>query len=207
MSSHARSPSVSGTIPKFIVLDRDGVINIDSPNYIKSPEEWQAIPGSLEAIAKLTQQGFTVIICSNQSGVGRGLFTMETLTQIHEKMIEQVEALGGKIQAIYLCPHVPQDNCECRKPKPGMYHQIIKDFSLENVPLIPSVGDSLRDLQAADTVEFMPILVLTGNGKKTQSSLEQSRLEQGKYLLRYWKPENTFADLASFVDFLLEPKK
>lgn len=151
---------------KLIILDRDGVINVDSDAYIKTPDEWVAIPGSLEAIARLSQWGYRVVVASNQSGLGRGLFNMETLSDIHDKMMRQVVAAGGRIDAIFFCPHAPESECECRKPKSGMLKQIAKRYSL-SLKNTPAVGDSLRDLQAASQEGALPILVLTGKGEQT----------------------------------------
>ena len=153
---------------KLIVLDRDGVINYDSDEFIKSPDEWKPIPGSLEAIARLTQLGYHVVVATNQSGVGRGLFDMDTLNAIHEKMNKSVAQAGGRIDAVFFCPHTNGDNCECRKPKPGMLVDIANRFNTDPEG-IPMVGEALRDLQAAASVGAQPILVLTGKGKKTQA--------------------------------------
>jgi D-glycero-D-manno-heptose 1,7-bisphosphate phosphatase len=152
---------------KLIILDRDGVINKDSDLYIKSPDEWVPLPGSLEAIARLNQWGYRVVVCTNQSGIGRGLFGMDTLNAIHEKMIKAAAHAGGTIDAIFYCPHTNADKCHCRKPKPGMLEEIASRY---NVPLtgVPVVGDSLRDLQAALAVGAQPMLVLTGKGQKTR---------------------------------------
>lgn len=153
---------------KLVILDRDGVINHDSDQFIKSPDEWRPIPGSLEAIARLNQWGFRVVVATNQSGVGRGLFDMDTLNAIHEKMHKAVMAAGGRIDAVFFCPHASEAKCECRKPKPGMLREIEARY---NTPLagVPSVGDSLRDLQAAVEVGAHPYLVLTGKGEKTRA--------------------------------------
>ncbi len=153
---------------KLVILDRDGVINHDSKQFIKSPAEWRPIPGSIDAIAKLSQAGYRVIIATNQSGIGRGLFDMDTLNAIHEKMHRAVQQAGGRIDAIFYCPHPIEDDCKCRKPKTGMFERIARCF---NVDLIgtPSVGDSLRDLQAAAAVGARPLLVLTGKGTQTQA--------------------------------------
>ncbi len=152
---------------KLVILDRDGVINHDSAAYIKSPEEWKPIPGSLEAIALLSQAGYRVLVATNQSGVGRGLFEMATLNAIHDKMHRALGLAGGRIDGIFYCPHAHDAGCNCRKPKPGLLEEIAHRFgvSLERVPFI---GDSLRDLQAAVAVGAQPILVLTGKGKKTR---------------------------------------
>ena len=151
---------------KLVVLDRDGVINADSDEYIKSPEEWVPIPGSLEAIARLTQAGFRVVVATNQAGLGRGLFDMDMLNAMHNKMHKAVNQLGGRIDAVFFCPHTQEADCTCRKPRPGMLLEIAERY---NFPLagVPAIGDSLRDLQAAIAVGARPILVLTGKGKRT----------------------------------------
>ena len=153
---------------KLILLDRDGVINYDSDRFIKSPEEWHPIPGSLEAIARLTQDGYRVIVATNQSGVSRGLLDMATLNAINSRMHKAVNLAGGRIEAIFYCPDNAESDSPCRKPEPGMFLAIAERFnvSLKNVP---AVGDSLRDLQAAAAVGAMPILVLTGKGEKTRA--------------------------------------
>jgi D-glycero-D-manno-heptose 1,7-bisphosphate phosphatase len=151
---------------KIVILDRDGVINFDSEGYIKSPDEWLPIPGSLEAIALLTQHGYTVTVATNQSGLARGYYDRVTLDQIHLKMKKAAAAVGGEIDGIFLCPHGPDDHCLCRKPSPGLLFEIASMYgvSLENVPF---VGDSYRDILAATKANATPVLVLTGNGQKT----------------------------------------
>jgi D-glycero-D-manno-heptose 1,7-bisphosphate phosphatase len=153
---------------KLVILDRDGVINFDSDQYIKSPEEWKPIPGSLDAIARLNQWGYRVVVATNQSGVGRGLFDMDTLNAIHEKMVRLVSQAGGKIDAIFFCPHTNHDECRCRKPLPGMLEEIAQRYNADLTD-VPVIGDSLRDLQSAVAVGAQPILVLTGKGKKTRN--------------------------------------
>lgn len=151
---------------RYVLLDRDGVINHDSDDFIKSPEEWLPIEGSLEAIALLNEHGYKVVVVTNQSGVARGLFDAATLEKIHAKMQSMAEQKGGKIDAIYFCPHGPDDGCNCRKPKPGL----LKAFAAErHASLIGMavIGDSLRDLQSALAVGASPILVKTGKGRKT----------------------------------------
>ena len=154
---------------KLIVLDRDGVINYDSDQFIKSPEEWRPIPGSLEAIARLNQAGYRVVVATNQSGVGRGLFGMTTLTAIHEKMFKALGQVGGRIDAVFYCPHAADSQCGCRKPKPGMLAEIGERFGVD-MKDVPAVGDGLRDLQAAHAVGARPLLVLTGKGDKTHAA-------------------------------------
>jgi D-glycero-D-manno-heptose 1,7-bisphosphate phosphatase len=151
---------------KLVVLDRDGVINLDSDQYVKSPEEWTPIPGSLEAIARFTQAGFRVVVATNQSGLRRGLFDMATLNAIHDKMHKAVNQLGGRIDAVFFCPHAQDAGCACRKPRPGMLLEIAERFNLA-LTGVPAIGDSLRDLQAASAAGARPILVLTGKGEQT----------------------------------------
>ncbi|MDP1605262.1 MAG: D-glycero-beta-D-manno-heptose 1,7-bisphosphate 7-phosphatase [Rhodocyclaceae bacterium] len=152
---------------KLIILDRDGVINKDSDLYIKSPEEWIPLPGSLEAIARLNQWGYRVVVATNQSGIGRGLFGMDTINAIHDKMIKAASHVGASIDAIFFCPHTNADNCACRKPQPGMFKEIAARYNID-LAGVPAVGDALRDLQAAASVGAQPMLVLTGKGKKTK---------------------------------------
>jgi D-glycero-D-manno-heptose 1,7-bisphosphate phosphatase len=151
---------------KVVILDRDGVINADSDEFIKSPDEWIALPGSLEAIARLTQAGYRVVVATNQSGIGRGLFDMTTLNAIHAKMHRLVLSAGGRIEAVFFCPHTDREGCECRKPKPGMLRGIITRFGVE-AHATPSVGDAKRDLEAAAVLGCPPHLVLTGKGALT----------------------------------------
>ncbi len=151
---------------KLIILDRDGVINQDSPDFVKSPDEWIALPESLEAIARMNRAGYRVVVATNQSGVGRGLFDAATLNAIHGKLKTQLAKVGGTIDGIFICPHAPDDGCECRKPLTGLYQTIAQRFDVE-LTGVPSVGDSLRDLEAAHAAGCQPWLVLTGNGPKT----------------------------------------
>ena len=154
---------------KLVILDRDGTINRDSDQYIKSPEEWKPFKGSLEAIARLTQAGYHTVVATNQSGIARGLFDTATLNAIHDAMQRAVQQAGGRIDAIFFCPHADQDGCECRKPRPGMLLEIGKRM---NTPLagVPMVGDALRDLQAAAAAGARPVLVLTGKGRRTRDA-------------------------------------
>ena len=175
---------------KLVILDRDGVINYDSDHFIKSPAEWKAIPGSLEAIARLTQAGFRVVVATNQSGIGRGLFDMDTLNAIHEKMHRAVQAVGGRIDAVFYCPHSADSKCECRKPRPGMFNRIGACFNADMRESF-SVGDSLRDLQAAAAAGSKPILVLTGKGEGTRNDGD---LPEGTQIV---------ANLAAAVDYIL----
>ena len=174
---------------RLIILDNNGVINYGSDAFIKTPDEWKPIPGSLEAIAKLTQASYRIVIATNQSGIGRGLLDMTSFNAINEKMHKALNPLGGRIDAIFFCPHTHLDKCACRKPAAGMFEEIMQRYGdLKN---IPAIGDSLRDLQAAAKVGAAPILVLTGKGKKTES---EDKL-----------PAETkiFVDLAAAVDSLV----
>ncbi|BCB25628.1 D,D-heptose 1,7-bisphosphate phosphatase [Sulfurimicrobium lacus] len=177
---------------KLIILDRDGVINVDSDQFIKSPEEWKPIPGSLEAIARLNQAGYRVVLATNQSGIGRGLFDMATLNAIHDKMHKALAQVGGRIDALFFCPHAADSKCDCRKPKPGMFEEISRRFNMD-LKGVPAIGDSLRDLQAAVSMGAMPVLVRTGKGEKT---LEAGGLPEGTLV---------FADLAEAVRHLTSP--
>jgi D-glycero-D-manno-heptose 1,7-bisphosphate phosphatase len=154
---------------KLVILDRDGVINQDSDQFIKNTTEWKAIPGSLEAIARLNHAGYRVVVASNQSGIGRGLLDMGALNAINDKMYRALAQVGGRIDALFYCPHAADANCDCRKPKPGMFIDIAQRFNVD-LAGVPSVGDSLRDLQAAATAGAQPMLVLTGKGARTEAA-------------------------------------
>jgi D-glycero-D-manno-heptose 1,7-bisphosphate phosphatase len=176
---------------KLVILDRDGVINFDSDQFIKSPDEWKPIPGSLEAIARLNQAGFRVVVATNQSGIGRGLLDMGALNAIHDKLNRALSQVGGRIDAFFFCPHAADAGCGCRKPATGMFEEISRRLNVE-LDGVPAIGDSPRDLEAAARAGAQPILVLTGKGRKT--------LEAGKL------PESTevFDNLAKAVDALLD---
>jgi D-glycero-D-manno-heptose 1,7-bisphosphate phosphatase len=177
---------------KLIILDRDGVINQDSDTYIKSPEEWIAIENSLQAIARLSRAGYHVFVATNQSGLARGLFDIETLNAIHRKMTNAVQAEGGNIEAILFCPHGPDDNCNCRKPKPGLY-EMIGHRTQQSLQGIPVVGDSLRDIEAAIHVKASPIMVRTGKG---ESVIEQLKATYPQVPI--------FKDLLTVATYLIE---
>ena len=166
MVQFASDAVVQTRAAKLIVLDRDGVINHDSDQFIKSPDEWRPIPGSLEAIARLNRAGFRVVVATNQSGVGRGLLDFATLNAIHDKMHRALAHAGGRVDAVFYCPHTADACCECRKPKAGMLQEIGVRLNV-SMAGVPCVGDGLRDLQAAETVGAQPMLVLTGKGEKT----------------------------------------
>jgi len=156
---------------KLIILDQTGVINQSSDTFIKSPDEWIPIPGSLEAIARLTHSGYRVIIATNQSGIGRGLLDMATYNAINDKMYKAINQAGGRIDAIFFCPHSSTDKCSCRKPATGLFDEIMQRYGV-NLTNVPAIGDSLKDLQAAVAAGAIPILVLTGKGQTTRTEKE-----------------------------------
>jgi len=175
---------------KLVILDRDGVINLDSDNYIRTLQQWIAIPSSIQAIADLSRGGYKIAVATNQSGIGRGYYDLATLESMHQQMIELVEEKGGKIDKIVFCPHLDDDQCACRKPKPGMLEQILDEFTELQAPAW-FVGDSLRDLQAAWALDMPAALVKTGKGQRTLDTIAL--------------PESTlvFEDLADFSRYLL----
>lgn len=175
----------------LIILDRDGVINHDSDDFIKSPAEWEPIEGSLEAIARLNYSGFRVVVITNQSGIARGLLDIEMLNRIHSKMRRMLSQVGGRIEAIIFCPHGPDDNCSCRKPKPGSYNDLAHRLRI-GLEHVPAVGDSLRDIEAAQAAGARPILVRTGKGAATEAAGIPAGVP-------------VYDDLATVADALLEP--
>ena len=179
---------------KLVILDRDGTINQDSDDYIKSPEEWIPLPGALEAIARLNHAGWHVVVASNQSGLGRGLFDMATFNAMHAKMNKLLSGVGGRIDAVFFCPHGPEDQCHCRKPLPGLFEQIGERLGVD-LHGTHVVGDSLRDLQAGVQVGCEPHLVYTGKG----AAFRDQPLPDA-----FPSHTRTHADLAGFVDWLLD---
>ena len=149
---------------KLVILDRDGTLNAQTNAFIRRPEDWQALPGSLEAVARLNQAGFTVVLAANVPGLGRGLIDMAALNAIHLRMHKELAAVGGRIDALFFCPHVPEDQCDCRKPKPGLFTQIAERYGV-NPAQIDALGNSLADVQAAQAAGCRPHLVLTGCGR------------------------------------------
>ena len=181
---------------KLIILDRDGVINEDRDDYVKSIDEWIPLPGSLEAIALLNQAGYQIALATNQSGLSRGFFSINDLHAMHSKMDKLLQPLGGHIDSIFFCPHVDSHGCDCRKPAPGMMKEIALRYkkmdSTQPLSGVPIVGDSLRDLQAGIALGATPHLVLTGKGQKT---LAAGNLPEGTQI---------HADLIAFAHALLE---
>ena len=178
---------------KLIILDRDGTINEDRDDYVKSPAEWLPLPGALEAIARLNQAGWHVAVATNQSGIARGLFDMETLNAMHSKMHSQLATVGGRVDAVFFCPHAPADACDCRKPAPGLFRRIGERYGID-LRGVPAVGDTARDAVAALAAGCEPHVVRTG---KSQD------LAQGALPLGCPPGCKSHADLAAFVDTLI----
>jgi len=178
---------------KLVILDRDGTINVDSDQYIKSPQEWQPLPGALEAIARMNHAGYHVVIASNQSGLGRGLFDVASLNAMHAKMHKLLSAHGGRVDAVFYCPHTADEGCTCRKPLPGLFEQIAERFGIE-LKGVPVVGDGLRDLQAGAAAGCEPHLVLTGKGEPYRDQPLPDTFPPGT---------RKHADLAAFADYLV----
>lgn len=176
----------------LLVLDRDGVINRDSPDFVKSPREWLPLPGSIDAVARLSRAGYTVTVASNQSGLARGLFDRSALRAMHRKLRKLVEAEGGRVDRIVVCPHGPDDGCNCRKPLPGLLNRLAHHYAT-SLGGVPVVGDSLRDLRAAMSAGAKPVLVRTGNGMKTARNLPSDL-----------RDVSTYDDLAAFATDLLD---
>jgi len=182
------------TLLKLVIVDRDGTINQDSDEFVKSADEWSPLPGALEAIARLNHAGWHVVVASNQSGLGRGLFEVSELNDIHSKMHRMLAAVGGRIDAVFYCPHAPGEGCHCRKPEVGLFEQISERYGF-GLKGVPAVGDSARDLIAGVAMGCEPHLVLTGKGATYK----------GRSLPEAFPPETrVHADLAAFADFLLE---
>lgn len=174
---------------RLIILDRDGVINRDSPAYIKSADEWRPIPGSLEALGRLTRHGYRVAVATNQAGLAKGLFDAAALHAMHDKMRRLAAAHGGIIEAVFFCPHGAHDDCPCRKPRPGLFHQIAAHLGAD-LAGVPAVGDALRDIEAARAAGARPILVRTGKGRETEQAVTDQDVP-------------VYDDLAAVVDHLL----
>jgi D-glycero-D-manno-heptose 1,7-bisphosphate phosphatase len=181
-------------MPEMIILDRDGVINRDSDDYIKSADEWIPIPGSLEAIRRLKDAGYLVTVATNQSGIARGYFDEEMLQKIHNKMHDLLAQLDTSLDGVFHCPHGPHDNCDCRKPKPGLLFQIAKQFNID-LSATPFVGDTMSDIKAAETARARPILVRTGKG--------ESIMQKFREVIDV----PVYDDLAHFVDDTLKNRR
>jgi D-glycero-D-manno-heptose 1,7-bisphosphate phosphatase len=178
---------------KLVILDRDGTINEDSADYVKSPSEWQPLPGALEAIARMNHAGWHVVVATNQSGLGRGLFDVASLNAMHAKMHSMLAAVGGRVDAVFYCPHAPDEACRCRKPEPGLFEQISERYGVD-LKHVPAAGDSQRDLVAAVAAGCDPHLVLTGKAL----ALQGRALPEGF-------PAHTVVhqDLGAFAEYLV----
>lgn len=181
---------------RLVILDRDGVINQDSDDFIKSPDEFVPIPGSLEAIARLNKAGFRVVVATNQSGVARGLFDLDTLDAMHDKLRRLLAEVDGHIDGIFFCPHSPDAGCDCRKPLPGLLEQAAEAFTT-NLEGVPVIGDSLRDLESAITAGATPLLVRTGKGERSLASLREASADARL------KAAPVYDDLAAAVEAVL----
>lgn len=184
---------------KLVILDRDGTINVERDDYVKSADEWQPLPGALEGIARLNHAGWHVVVASNQSGLGRGLFDMATLNAIHAKMNRALAEAGGRIDAVFFCPHAPDDGCACRKPLPGLFEQIGERYGVE-LASVPAIGDSLRDLQAAAAAGCETHLVLSGKCAGTDSTLIDA-------MLQMVPGTQVHADLAAAAEFIVQRER
>ncbi|RZU02083.1 D-glycero-beta-D-manno-heptose 1,7-bisphosphate 7-phosphatase [Rivibacter subsaxonicus] len=186
---------------KLVILDRDGTINADRDDYVKSPDEWVALPGAIEAIARLNHAGWHTVVATNQSGLGRGLFDMATLNAMHVKLNQELAAAGGRIDAVFFCPHAPAEHCQCRKPLPGLYEQIGERFGVELSDVL-AVGDSLRDLQAAAAAGCQTHLVRTGKS-------DPARLNEAAALQLAARVPGTevHSDLAAFAEFVVQRER
>ena len=184
---------------KLVILDRDGTLNFDRDDYVTSADEWRPIPGALEAVARLTQAGWHAVVATNQSGLGRGLFDMAALNAMHLKLNQLMTQAGGRIDAVFFCPHTPDDDCDCRKPLPGLMQQIGERYALD-LKNVPAVGDSRRDLQAAIAAGCEPHLVLSGKSAELDD-------DQRAALLAQVPGTQVHADLGAFADFLLRRER
>lgn len=181
---------------KLVILDRDGVINHERPHLVQSPEDWEPLPGSLEAIAKLCHAGVRVVVATNQSGVGRGLFDVFALNRIHQKMHKALLRLGARLEAVFFCPHAEDSHCACRKPKPGMLLEIGRRLRAD-LSKVPAIGDAKRDLLAAQNAGAIPVLVLTGKGEATRKEeplppdipVFADLMEAANHFIALWKNE------------------
>lgn len=185
--------------PKLVILDRDGTVNIDRDDYVKSAAEWEPIPGALEAIARLNHAGWHTVLATNQSGIGRGIFDMAALNEMHAKMNQMLFKLGGRIDAVFFCPHSPSDECECRKPRPGLLRQIGERYGVD-LSLAHMVGDSLRDLQAGAAVGASLHLVRTGKfGAMSAENTAQA--------LQHLPHVEVHQGLGEFAEFIIERER
>lgn len=188
---------------KLLILDRDGTLNRNRDDYVASPEEWEPLPGALEAVARLNHGGWRVVLATNQSGIGRGMFDMASLNAIHAKLHRQLAAVGGRIEAVFFCPHAPEDACDCRKPAPGLFQQIGQRFGVP-LALVPAAGNAVRHVQAAALAGCVPHLLLTGKSEHLRDRLGQASAPELAALAPALPPATqVHEDLTTFADWLL----
>lgn len=179
------------THPKLMILGRDGILNVFREDHVKAPEEWQPIEGALEAVAKLNQAGWHAVVATNQSGIGRGLVEMAQLNAIHRRMMQLLAAKGGRIDAVFICPHAPEDDCTCRKPRPGLMQQVAERYGIDDLSGVPMVCDTARDVQAALAAGCEPHVLRTGRA----ASMSEAELAA--------QPAQVHDSLAAFAQFVL----
>lgn len=188
---------------KLLILDRDGTLNRSRDDYVASPDEWEALPGALEAVARLNHGGWRVVLATNQSGVGRGMFDMVSLNAIHAKMHRQLAAVGGRVEAVFFCPHAPEDACNCRKPAPGLFQQIGERFGV-SLAEVPVAGNAVRHVQAAATAGCPTHLLLTGKSEHLRAHAQRGLVDDLVALVPGLPPDlRLHDDLAAFADWLL----
>jgi D-glycero-D-manno-heptose 1,7-bisphosphate phosphatase len=183
-------------ILRLVILGRDGILNVYREDHVKSPDEWQPVPGALEALARLNHAGWHAVVATNQSGIGRGMIDMASVNAVHQHMIKCLAEVGGRIDAVFFCPHTPEENCECRKPKPGLMRQIAQRYGID-LRTVPMLCDTVRDLQAARAAGCEPHLVLSGRA----AALSESQL---MHIVAQIPGTEVHEDLSGFVDFMLE---
>lgn len=183
-------------VPRLVILGRDGILNVYREDHVKSPEEWQPIPGALEAVARLNHAGWHTVVATNQAGIGRGMIDMASINTVHLHMMKCLAEVGGRLDAVFFCPHTPEDQCDCRKPKTGLMRQIAQRYGID-LRTVPMVCDTLRDLQAARSAGCEPHLVLSGRAAGLSEALLHSIVQQVP-------GTEVHDDLPAFVDFLLE---
>lgn len=183
-------------VPRLVILGRDGILNVYREDHVKAPDEWEPIPGALEAVARLNHAGWHTVVATNQAGIGRGMIDMASINAVHQRMMQRLHEVGGRLDAVFFCPHTPEDDCECRKPKPGLMRQIAQRYGIE-LRTVPMVVDTLRDLQAARAAGCEPHLVRTGRA----AALTDRQVVQ---IVQQVPTTEVHDSLGDFADFLLE---
>ena len=183
-------------IPRLVILGRDGILNVYREDHVKSPDEWEPIPNALEAVARLNHAGWHTVVATNQAGIGRGMIDMASINTVHQRMMQRLAEVGGRLDAVFFCPHTPEDDCDCRKPKPGLMKQIAQRYGIE-LRTVPMVADTLRDLQAAHAAGCEPHLVRTGRA----AALTDKQVVD---IVQQVPMTEVHDNLGEFVDFLLE---